>query len=274
MRILIFANGILNNNTALNLTCEVVRRTGEVPTLLKVIPPNIERHPPSTEIALTDACQKMDLEKIDVRFRIGYLPNEIIQEAKEGGYDLLVIADHKSNTLTRFLKKPLSEKILGDIPCSLLAIKGEVTNEIRRILVCDSGVGKPSLLEQFASRMENLLENIENLTILHVMSQISAGPGVRGGQLRAEAEYLIQEKTLEGEFLARDIETLERFGLKLTPKVRHGLVVDEILEEVENGDYDLVVIGAHPRYGWQGYLLDDLAQEILTQITRPLLVIR
>ena len=55
---------------------------------------------------------------------------------------------------------------------------------------------------------------------------------------------------------------------------RHGLVVDEILAEAEKGDYDLVVIGAHPRQGWQGYLLDNLAHKILTKINLPVLVVK
>jgi nucleotide-binding universal stress UspA family protein len=106
------------------------------------------------------------------------------------------------------------------------------------------------------------------------MSQISAGPGVRGKQLRAEVEELMGERTPEGELLLRDLQALERPGVRSRPKVRHGLVVDEILAEVRDGDYDLVVIGAYRGAGWQRILLDDLAHQIVVQLERPVLVVR
>jgi nucleotide-binding universal stress UspA family protein len=55
--------------------------------------------------------------------------------------------------------------------------------------------------------------------------------------------------------------------------VRHGLVVKEILDEARSGDYDLVVIGAHEGRGWERFLLDDLAQEIVDHADRAVLVV-
>ncbi len=55
---------------------------------------------------------------------------------------------------------------------------------------------------------------------------------------------------------------------------RADTVVDEILAEAQGGDYDLVVIGAHRGTGWERLLLDDLAQQIIEQMDRPVLVIR
>jgi nucleotide-binding universal stress UspA family protein len=119
-----------------------------------------------------------------------------------------------------------------------------------------------------------LLEGEEEITVLHVMSQISAGPGVRGKQLRASAEELIQEHAPEGELLALDLQILGKPGITARPKVRHGLVLDEILDEAHTGDYDLVVIGAHASAGWQALLLDDLARRIIRDLDRPALVVR
>jgi len=49
---------------------------------------------------------------------------------------------------------------------------------------------------------------------------------------------------------------------------------ENVEREAQEGDYDLVVIGAHPGTGWEHYLLDDLAREIIGQIDRPLLVMK
>ena len=106
------------------------------------------------------------------------------------------------------------------------------------------------------------------------MSQMSAGPGVRGKQLRSDTEELIEERTPEGELLGRDIEALANLGLCARAQVRHGLVVEEILEEAQGGDYDLVVIGAYRGQGWQRILLDDLAHRIVVELDRPVLIVR
>jgi nucleotide-binding universal stress UspA family protein len=74
--------------------------------------------------------------------------------------------------------------------------------------------------------------------------------------------------------LKRDVQTLARLNLQPRPKVRHGLVVDEILSEACEANYDLVVIGAHQGEGWRKILLDDLAHQIISRIDRPVLVLR
>ncbi len=135
------------------------------------------------------------------------------------------------------------------------------------------GVG-PSLLGRFTAQMAGLLEGMEEVTVLHVMSQMSAGPGVEGESLRAGVEELIARATPEGELLGHDIEALQQLGIQAHAEVRHGLVVDEILSESQKGDYDLVVIGAYRGEGWKRILLDDLAHRILVQLDRPVLVVR
>jgi len=67
---------------------------------------------------------------------------------------------------------------------------------------------------------------------------------------------------------------LEKPGIHPIPKVRHGLVLDEILAEARSGDYDLVVVGAHPPTDGQRFFLDDIAHQIIKNIDRPILVIR
>jgi nucleotide-binding universal stress UspA family protein len=74
--------------------------------------------------------------------------------------------------------------------------------------------------------------------------------------------------------LEHDLEMLDRLGVLARPKVRHGLVVDEMLAEARSGAYSLVVIGAYRGEGWRRILLPDLAHEIIGRIDRPVLVVR
>ena len=119
-----------------------------------------------------------------------------------------------------------------------------------------------------------MLEGDEEVIVLHVMSQITAGPGVNDEQLVANADDLIRLRAPEGEILERDVEILAQPHIHATPKVRHGPIIEEILDEASTGDYNLVVIGAHREQGWQRVLLADIAHQIITRLDRPVLVVR
>ena len=110
--------------------------------------------------------------------------------------------------------------------------------------------------------------------MLHVMSQITAASGVPDDQLRADADQLIKARAPEGEWLERDLALLAVPQIRPRAKVRHGTVIDEILEEAQEGDYDLVVVGAHQDEGWQRWLLEDITHKVITLVDRPVLVVR
>ena len=214
-----------------------------------------------------------DFPNVQSKIRIGQVSEEILKEAKEGEYELIVLgAPARGGFAKRLLKGPGLLNVVENAPCPVLIVKGP-HRPIRKILLCDSGVEDSSLPGCFAVLYADLSEHEEEITILHVMSQISAGPGITGKQLRAEAEDLILDNAPERQVLERNIEILSQPLIHPHPKIRHGFVVDEILAEAKDGDYDLVMIGAHRREGWRGILLDDLARKIILQIDRSILVV-
>jgi nucleotide-binding universal stress UspA family protein len=70
------------------------------------------------------------------------------------------------------------------------------------------------------------------------------------------------------------LNTLKSAGVSCAAKVRHGLVVDEIAAEARDGDYDLLVIGAHLARGLSRWLLDDVTAHVLEETRVPVLVVR
>ena len=281
MRILLTANGSSHTEEALRIGAQIARRAGdpeldrtEPPTVLTVIGHEVNR--PQAEEILASAREILATEvpNVRTRVRIGYPAAEIIHETEEGGYDLVIVgARQDRNLLKRLLVGSTAVRVVEHAPCPVVVAKGRAA-PVQRILLCASGAEGASLLDRFAAQLPGLLDDEEEITVLHVMSQMGAGPGVRGKQLRAGAEELIQEQTPEGEFLDQDVQALKRLGLHGGAKVRHGLVVDEILAEAKRGDYDLVVIGAYRGEGWQRILLDDLAHKLIVQMDRSVLIVR
>jgi nucleotide-binding universal stress UspA family protein len=68
--------------------------------------------------------------------------------------------------------------------------------------------------------------------------------------------------------LTNAMQQLRNAGLKneIIPRIRQGLVVEEVIKELNEGDYELLVIGAHYQPGqdrWHGTLLDDVTDQLL-----------
>jgi nucleotide-binding universal stress UspA family protein len=295
MSVLVAIDGSLHAEVTLRLGAQIARQGRESLTVLTVIRPGADRPPVAVDEILARAYEIVRPQFPDVRttVRMGHPATEIVREAEEGDYALVIVGQRPNrNLVKRFLQGSTAVRVVEHAPCPVIVAKGKI-GPIQRILLCDSGsrdpsvglpstahgtsrTGKalPSVLSRFIMLPVDLLDGSGEIVVLHVMSQMSAGPGVKGRQLRSETEELINERAPEGELLQRDIDALDRLGLRARAKVRHGLVVEEILTEVRNEHYDLVVIGTYRGEGWQRILLDDLAHRLVVELDRPVLVVR
>lgn len=274
MKILVATGGAPHSEKALQFTASLAQDVKASVTIITVV--RQERRRIEGETILTRALTILPphIYQTKTHLRVGHPAEEIIQEAEQGAFDLVVVGEREHHDLiTRFILGSTAERVVANAPCPVLIAKGQVT-PLNRMLLCDSGITEPTLLSRFIRQLPRLLRQDEDITVLHVMSQISAAPGIPDRQLLASAEELIQARAPEGEILERDLGILQKYNITCRPKVRHGLVVDEIVAESSTGHYDLVVIGAHQDEGWQSLLLDDLSHQIITQVHRPILVIR
>lgn len=241
-------------------------------TLMRVIRSDSEQAAAATLLATaTPPLAEAGLQ-VTPLIRLGVPAKTIIDEANSGSYNLIIMG-HDGPHKPLALSGSMARQVVAHVSCPVLVVGQKNSSEPTHILLCDAGAESPSLIERVAAQIPGLLDNTQTATVLHVMSQISAAPGIPGKQLRADADELIQVHAPEGRLLERDASLLRRFQVRVQPKVRHGQVVQEILAEANSGNYGLVVIGAHAGAGWQRYLLEDLAQKILTDLDRTVLVI-
>lgn len=230
--------------------------------------------------ARSDAQKDLDLiqqkaQELEVQADIELAEDikEILLEAQHGNYDLVLIAEASTPPKLSRFRNTAAVRIAKEISSPALILKSELF-PLKKILLCDSGADQFSVVRNYLKTLLPLIEDIEEVTVLHVMSQISAGPGVRGKQLRAEADELMDAETPEGSLLADDINSLTQSGVKVTPRIRHGLVVEEILAETESGAHDLLVIGYAQREGWQRLLLTDIGHQILSKVKKSILLVK
>ena len=208
------------------------------------------------------------------KIRSGPVAHEILTELRAVPYDLLILGERRPHRLLTRVLGSVVDKVAGHAPCAVLVVRGAATR-FARVLICDSGGPAPSVVDVWLARgLARLATPDASITLLHVMSQISAGPGVDNADLVAEAADVLDRGAWEGQILAHDLHALQGYAFHVRPCLRHGFVVDEIVAEARADDADLVVIGAHRGQGLQGRLMADLAKEILARVARPVLIVR
>lgn len=273
MRILIASGGPGHTEIAIRQLTIMAETLSMTPTVLTVIR-DADRQA-EADAVLAHAAKLLDpvFDKVYYKTRIGQPADEILAESESGPYDLLMMGQRISWSFMTRLRGPVTQKVVDQATLPVLIAKREA-RPFERVLICDSGAQAPSLLQVFRLHAPAILASTSQVTILHVMSQISAAPGVRGLELRADAEELIQSNSPEGALLAQDLSYLEEMDLRPRALIRHGLVVDEIIQEASTGRYDLVVIGAHRDEGLPHFLLDDLARELVLNVECATLIVR
>src|SRR5438046_9334284 len=94
-------------------------------------------------------------------------------------------------------------------------------------------------------------------------------------QLEEDVSQLLESKSELGTNLRRQRRELERLGVSAEVRLRHGIVIDQVFEEVYEGNYDLIVTGTSQARGLlRHYIMGDLTRSILNRANVPVLVAR
>ncbi|MCB9758507.1 MAG: universal stress protein [Alphaproteobacteria bacterium] len=111
-----------------------------------------------------------------------------------------------------------------------------------------------------------------NVGILpHVYSdELALGGGVAGPLFTQAGEQAAKEQRHRLERLARQ-EIPESLEYRIL--VREGYPPQEILEQIADGEHDLVVMGTHGRTGLKRALLGSVAERVLRESPVPVLVV-
>jgi nucleotide-binding universal stress UspA family protein len=270
MKLLLCSDGSPAAAQAARFGMEIARGSNELVELISVV-----EHPRDAD-KLRSNLEALghEIEAIgaqcSIKLRHGHAAEQILDEAAEWNADLIVLGRAGQRGLTRFLMGATAHRIIQYARCSVLLHKGDQLT-LKKILACtagsDPGLRDVDMAGQVAEQTQ------AEVTVLHVMSQVALSDKAYLPDLAASAEELIERQTREGQHLKAAIEKLIARSVNGRPKVRHGFVVDEILAEVREGHYDLLVVGAHSAHGLTHWLLDDVTADLLEETNLPVLVV-
>ncbi len=271
MKILMCTDGSSYAGEALRFGTLIAREAKDQVTLLGVMENPEEERRVVRMLQRTSNALCDDVPHIETLIRRGHAAEEILEEAEEHDYDLVVVGSRGRRGITRFLMGSTAARLARYCPSPVLIVKGQ-RRSLDRILVCTGGAEAGEKDTRLAGQIAMLTG--ASITVLHVMSQLPLGPDCELGDLECSTEALLHTDAREAVHLRKDLSILADLNVPGEARVRHGLVVDEILAEGKEGDYDLLAVGAQIASGFQRFILTDTAEQIVLGSDRSVLVVK
>jgi nucleotide-binding universal stress UspA family protein len=207
---------------------------------------------------------------IETVTRRGFPIAEIQKQTREERYDLVVIGAERKNG-GPFALSTKAYHIIKEVDLPVLVTIGQRT-ELRKLLICSGG---RHYIEKAVKLAGELVSKGEvQVTILHVLAE---APVIYSDLLDGEDDLdkVLASNSSLARSLRRELGVLGALGVRAQLKLRHGFVGAQIVREVEDGDYDLVVAGSAPTQGiLRTYVLGDVTSEIVDSVNCPVLVVR
>jgi nucleotide-binding universal stress UspA family protein len=271
MKILVCSDGTSSAETAANLAGLLAGPLNAETTLLGIA------EVPGDEQPLRDT---LNIEAQSLRQR-GVSPNvvvqsgepvwEIVQQTSNNKYDLVVIGARWTGAVGDYWRSKKTYEVIKAIQPPVLVAIGE-RNQLKRFLVCTGGKEFTEPAVKFTGRLAAAVG--ASVTLLHVMAE---PPAMYADLVRMEenVDQLLQSKSELGTNLRRQKKELDQLGVPSEVHLRHGIVIDQVFEEVRDGDYDLIVSGTSQARGLlRHYIMGDLTRSILNRASVPVLVAR
>jgi nucleotide-binding universal stress UspA family protein len=270
MKVLICSDGSEQADRAMRLGTAIAAACQAEATLLGIIEVQGQSDPILDSLKRGQALLQDKGVRAELTTKVGNAIGEIVQRTQESHYDLVVIGAVRKEARGLFWLSSKAYKIVKEVEPPVLIVSGRTTN-LKRVLICSGGRSFIDPAVQLTGRIAHGLG--ATVTLLHVMPEPPA-IYARLRRMHETTEWLLGSNSELGVNLRREKETLESLQVSTEVKVREGSVLDEILREITEGGYDLVVTGSALSGGLRTYVLGDVSREIVNRATCPVLVVR
>ncbi len=196
---------------------------------------------------------------------------QILDQTSKTGYDLVIVGARWTGATGHYWRSERTYEVIKAIQPPVLVAIGE-RKQLKRFLICTGG---KEFIEQAVHFTGEIAAGLgASVTLLHVMAEPPA-IYVNLVPLEENVDRLLESKSELGTNLLREKRDLERLAVPAEVRLRHGIAIDQIFEEVSAGDYDLIVTGTSQARGLLGhYIMGDLTRSILNRANCPVLVAR
>jgi nucleotide-binding universal stress UspA family protein len=271
MNILICSDGMPASENAIELAALLAGPLKAEITLLGIVEKSSDERP------LREALEKQALSlgtqnaQPKIVVRAGEPVRQILDQTSDASYDLVLVGARWTGATGHYWRSERTYEVIKAIQPPVLVAIGEC-KQLKRFLVCTGG---KEFIEQAVQLTGEIAAAVgASVTLLHVMAE---PPGIYADliSLEEDVDRLLESKSELALNLSRQRKELERLGVPAEVRLRHGIVIDQVFEELRAGDYDLIVTGTSQARGLFGhYIMGDLTRSILNLANCPVLVAR
>jgi nucleotide-binding universal stress UspA family protein len=195
----------------------------------------------------------------------------IISEKANRGDFITIVSPLGRPQFRRWLTGRSIRHLMESIKGPILYVP-EARLPLKKILISIGGIGYEVAAENLAFDIAKSVG--AEVTIMHVVPPANLDyPSTR--DVREHVNDLAQTNTLPGRGLRTALEIAQQEGLKASVTARQGPIVEEILAEVKQGNYDIVCMGSpYSASGLRQFYSPNVTAEIAEAVHRPVLIAR
>ena len=196
---------------------------------------------------------------------------EVIPRRVKGQDALVVVGPLGRPPLKQFLSGRSLRHLMEHVTVPIVYVP-KVKLPPKKLLVCLGGLGYEVTAETLAMKLATMT-NAE-VVLLTVVPPVDFDyPEAR--VVRENWQHLADTDTLAGRSLRKGLSIAKEAGLAASVKIRNGIVVEEILAEVQDGNYDLLCMGsAHSSNALRQLYTPNVTAEIAESDLVPVLTAR
>jgi nucleotide-binding universal stress UspA family protein len=271
MKILICSDGTASAEAAIRLGGSLAGPLKAQTTLLGIAETPCDEHPLREALQNQEQSLRGRSVSADIIVQAGEPVRQIVDQTSKTSYDLVVIGARWAGATGHYWRSQKTYEVIKSIQPPVLVAIGDC-EQLKRFLVCTGGKEFIEQAVQFTGKLAAAVS--ASVTLLHVMAE---PPAMYADLVRLEenVDQLLQSKSELGTNLRREKRELEHLGVSADVRLRHGIVIDQVFEEVGAGDYNLIVTGTSQARGLLShYIMGDLTRSILNRANVPVLVAR
>jgi nucleotide-binding universal stress UspA family protein len=271
MKILICSDGMPASENAIELAALLAKPLKAKITLLGIAEKASDEGPLRNTLERQAQSLRTQDAQPDILVHSGEPIRQILDQTSNARYDLVLVGARWIAAIGHYWRSERTYEVIKAIQPPVLVAIGECKH-LKRFLVCTGGKEFIEPAVRFTGQIAAAVG--ASVTLLHVMAEPPA-IYVNLVQLEQNVDQLLESNSELGTNLLREKRELERLAVPSEVRLRHGIVIDQVFEEVRAGDYDLIVTGTSQARGLLGhYIMGDLTRSILNRANVPVLVAR
>lgn len=196
---------------------------------------------------------------------------QVIPEYANGGDYIAVVAPLGRSRLRHWLTGRSFRALMEQITVPILYVP-KMRLPLRKILISAGGLGYEVSAENLALQVAT--RSRANVTILHVVPPADLNYPTTN-VAREHVNDLQDTDTILGRSLRKGLDIAREANLEAKLITRQGHVVEEIIAEVKEGNYDMVCMGSrYSRHALRQLYTPNVTAEVAEAVDCPVLTVR